>query len=276
MRLSYSNYKTYKDCPRQFYYQINRVPPPYPPSKYFALYGILIQMFFEYYVKYYIREVPDFTPEVIKGLLRRLWKKVLDRNHVVWDDPWVKYSSVDIFELVYQDALEVLKKFDFWSNCISEKKYVINLKKSGDELVAKIDFIHHCPDGTIEILDGKGTDKVGKNVDVEQLYFYALAYLLHHRKLPDKIGFLYFKLRLIDYIDFTMDDIIKFKNKLALVKKTIKEDKEFKPNVKLSKHCKWCAWQTMCDEFNQKKQANRRKRSSIKEDSNGEVIDIGF
>lgn len=276
MRLSYSNYKTYKDCPKQYNYQVARVTPPYPPSKYFALYGILIQRFFEYYVKYYIREIPDINEEVIKGLLRSQWKKVLERNHVEWGDPWVKYSSVDIFEMVYLDVLEMLKKYDFWSNCSSEKKYVINLKKSGDELVAKIDFIYHRPDGKVEILDGKGTDKVGKNVDVEQLYFYALAYLLHHRRLPDKMGFMYFKLRVIDYIDFTMDDIVTFKNKLALVKKTIKEDKEFKANVKLSKHCKWCAWQLICDEFNEKKHANKRKRSSIKEDTNGGVIEIGF
>jgi len=152
----------------------------------------------------------------------------------------------------------------------------ILLKKSRDIIVSRLDFIVTNPDNTVEILDGKGTNKPDTNVDVEQLYFYALMYLLKYGKLPDKIGFLFYRFQMIKYIDFDLSQIIDFKNKLSYVKAAIKKDKVFAPKVKLSKQCKWCAYKFKCDEHNKARELNQSKRKNKMDLGGSGLIEFGF
>lgn len=279
MKLSYSEYKSYLDCPKKYKYQKDRVKPAVTPSKYFALYGITVQKFFELYSNLYSKNGKVLTEIEVKGYLRGIWNKVLQDNYVDWNEPWCKFSSVDLFEQAYSDVIENLKVFDdFFRHSESEKKIIINLKNSGDSLVSKVDFIHKDNQGKVTILDGKGTDEIGKNIDADQLYFYALVYLIHYKKMPDLLGILYWRMRQIVYYDFTYDTIIKFKNKLALVKNAIKADTKFEAKIGLSKQCKWCDFRYQCDEYTQKKEANKEKRGkkSALPDYNGELQTVGF
>jgi CRISPR/Cas system-associated exonuclease Cas4 (RecB family) len=138
-----------------------------------------------------------------------------------------------------------------------------------------MDFICKNDDGTIEILDGKGTSKMDTNVDIEQLLFYALMFLLKNKRIPDKLGFLYYKYQLIKYIDFDESSVMAFKDKLALVKRSIISTKVFEPKVGLSKQCKWCAYKFGCDAYNAKKDANAEKRSSgVAKNYSGSILDL--
>jgi CRISPR/Cas system-associated exonuclease Cas4 (RecB family) len=196
---------------------------------------------------------------------------------VVWDDPWCKKGSEEMFEELYEDVLENLKIFNFFPYARSEVIYNIYLKKSRDELHGRMDFIIKNPDGTVEILDGKGTNKIDKTVDKEQLYFYALLYLFRNKRLPDKLGFWYYKYQRVQYIDFDLDTIIEFKKKLALVKKSIKTDTVWEPKVKITKGCKFCDYKVDCDAYNLTKEANRIKRGKgVSQPANGKMITFGF
>ena len=113
-----------------------------------------------------------------------------------------------------------------------------------------------------------------KNVDVEQLFFYALVYMLKNRKLPDKIGFLYYRYQLIKYVDFDLKSILDFKDKLVIVKRSIREAKVFEPKVGLSKQCRWCDYRYSCDAYAAKKDANAEKRSVIHKESTGGLLDL--
>ena len=230
-------------------------------SSYFALYGKLIEKFFKIYTNSYSRSMSSMPETQVRSILERLWKHILETNYVDWKEPWVRETPGQIFERVYQDVLKNLKAFDFWKQARSEVTIDIRLKNT-DLLTSRLDFIWEKPDGTVEILDGKGTDKIDTNVDVEQLFFYALIYSLKHGKMPDKIGFLYYQYQLIKYVDMDKATIVAFKNKLVSVKKAIKEDKIFAPNVKLSKHCRWCGHKYTCEAFNNKKVANAEKKGN--------------
>ena len=96
--------------------------------------------------------------------------------------------------------------------------------------------------------------------------------------MPDQLGILYWRFRQIEYYDFNYDTIIKFKNKLALVKNAIKADTKFEAKIGLSKQCKWCDFRYQCEEFTQKKEANKEKRGkkSVLPEFNGELQGIGF
>ncbi len=261
MRLSYSNYRNYLNCPSFYRKIVTKVPPTEKASRYFALYGLMMESFFKTYSNSYRTSQKEFSEGQIERMLSSKWERILAENYVCWSDPWVKESQNQIFSQAQNDVAEILTKFDFWRRSRSEVSFAINLKKSGDAISCRMDFICDNDDGTHDILDGKGTRKMDQNVDMEQLYFYALIYLLKHKRLPRKIGFLFYRYHLIKYIDFNMETIIKFKDKLALVKRAIKADTEFKPKVKLSKQCKWCVYRFACDAWLNQKQANAEKKA---------------
>jgi len=275
MKLSYSQYRTFIQCPRLYNYQATKTPPPAKSSEYFTLYGKLIEAFFRKYTNIYTKQGLILDNESIKKILKNLWEYILESSYVDWSEPWVNETSDQIFEDVYNDTLLNIKKFDFWKDAKSEISFEVLLKKSQDILSCRMDFIWKKPDGTIEILDGKGTSKMDKNVDIEQLLFYALMYLLRNKRLPDKLGFLYYRYQMIKYIDFDMDAVMAFKDKLALVKKAIKETTIFEPVVGLSKQCKWCAYRFGCDAYSAKKDANAEKKgSAIKAEYTGNILDL--
>jgi CRISPR/Cas system-associated exonuclease Cas4 (RecB family) len=249
----------YVECPRKYRWYKDKKVPSVKGSKYFALYGIAIQRFFEFYVNKYVKKGIKLTDEQIKLFVRQDWEKILDKEYVVWDDLWCKQNSEEIFLSVYEDILSNLKVFDFFDKARAEVCYNILLKKSQDEINGRIDFIVKNEDGTVEILDGKGSTKLEKNVDTEQLYFYSLMYLLRNKKLPDKIGFWYYKFQKIIYVPIDLKTIIEFKNKFALVKKAIKEDTTWEPRVKITKGCNFCDYKADCDAFLRKKEENRIK-----------------
>jgi len=275
MRLSYSQYKTFLQCPRLYHYQATKVVPPVKSSSYFALYGILIEAFFKKYTNVYTKQGVILDEAKIREILSNLWEYILNKNYVDWSEPWVSESADQIFENVVGDIRMNMDTFSFWKEAQSEVSFEVLLKKSQDMLTCRMDFIWRKPDGTVEILDGKGTNKIDKNVDIEQLLFYALMYLLRNKRIPDKMGFLYYKYHLIKYIDFDMSSVMDFKDKVALVKKTIANTTTFEPIVGLSKHCKWCAYRFGCDAYNAKKDANaQKKKSAITPEYNGGIISL--
>lgn len=264
MKLSYSEYRTYLNCPRLYDNEQRKVEPCEKASAYFKLYGLLIEQFFRKYTNEIVRKNISISNDEIKSVLTMQWNKILRDNYVDWHDPWVKLTSEQIFNTVYEDVLKNIKAFDFWKEMQAEVSLDI-LLKNGDHITGRIDFIRQNKD-TVEILDGKGTDKIETNVDVEQLYFYALLYLLRHKKLPDKIGFLFYRYQLVKYVDLSKDIIIGFKDKLSVVKNAVKNDKVFDPKVALSKHCRWCVYKYNCNAFVTKKNANAEKRAARKTD----------
>ena len=276
MWLSFSKYSTYLECPRKYKYQTDKVPPPEKESKFFALYGNLAQKFFEDYTNIYLPRGIELTPQRVRNVLENQWEHLLNKDYVNWDDPWVKQTPSEVFEEVYIDVLANIEAFDFWKDIRSEVSYKINLVNSGDVLNGRIDFVRKMPDGSVELLDGKSTKHMDR-VDNEQLYFYALMYFIHHKKMPSRLGFLYYRYKIIQYIDFDRDILITFKNKLALAKKAIKLDKAFEAKVKLSKVCMWCPYKLICKPYLEKKEANAKKRESkIGIEHDGDIITFGL
>lgn len=275
MKLSYSEYRTYLSCPRLYDNEQRKVEPAEKSSAYFKLYGLLIEQFFKKYTNEIVRKDITVTDQEIRNILSMQWQKILKDNYVDWGDPWVKFSSEQIFESVYEDVNKNLKAFDFWKDMKAEVTLDIMLKKSGDHLTGRLDFIRQNKD-TVEILDGKGTEKMDTNVDVDQLYFYSLLYLLRYGRLPDKVGFLFYRYQLIKYIDVDKDIITGFRDKLSIVKTAVKNDAVFAPKVGLSKQCKWCVYKYKCDAFIQKKNANAEKRAARKPDlvASGNIVEI--
>lgn len=276
MEITYSKYKTYLNCPRLYYKEATREEYPMEISSYFSLYGKLIESFFKIYTNDFSKNNIRLSNDLIRRTLQNNWERILENDYICWTDPWATQSQDEIFEEVYDDVLKNLEAFNFWKDARAEVTINIQLKNK-DILTGRLDFLYNSPRNTVEIIDGKGTKKPDKNVDVEQLYFYALLYYLRYKKLPDKMGFLFYRFHSIKYIDFTIEDIKDFKNKLVLVKNCILNDKDFIPKVKISKHCKWCNYHLICDAYLNKKGSKKKKHNHLEKVlQEGEISEFDF
>ncbi len=275
MKLTYSEYNTYLKCPRLYDHVCRKVVVDYTPSEYFSLYGRLVESFFKKYVNDFLPNNIIVTEALVKDSLTKLWKSLLEKSYVDWKEPWCKENADQLFERSYNDVLKNIQALDFWKHAQSEVTIELILKKSQDIIKGRLDFLVKYPDGKIAILDGKGTRKIDTNVDVDQLYFYALVYFLSNKRLPDQIGFLYYQYQMIKYVDIDLDILTKFRNKLLIVKSIIQKDTAFEAKVKLSKHCLWCIYKFDCVAYNNKKDANREKRKKINlPDMEGGVVSL--
>jgi len=146
--------------------------------------------------------------------------------------------------------------------------------KSGDKIRGRIDMLRKSPAG-IEIIDGKGTDKIGKNISEEQLYTYVILYKMVYGVWPDKIGFLYYKMRLIEYIDFTLDDIELYRKRFITTMIEAKTDEEYKATPS-HKACQYCSYFSVCDEGKNRPKRKVNKKSAIKEEHTGSIQTFGL
>jgi CRISPR/Cas system-associated exonuclease Cas4 (RecB family) len=271
IRMSFHKWKDFKECPKRFYYKETKVPYPKEENKYNTLMGNTVQKFFEKYSNEWKKEDLPWSRELVVDRIEKYWKKQIAFNYINWKDFYVKYNEQELFNLCVDIILDNLKNFDVYDNTRSEVKFEVKLK-SGDVLVGIMDFIKKG--NLVEILDGKATDVVGKNIKIEQLYMYAFLYELKYGKLPDKMGYLYYRMRMIDYAEIDREKIDLFKKEIIYTLYKIKKMDRFEATPS-AKACKYCPYKSTCEEHLADAKTRKRK-SSVKDKYNGDVLTMDF
>lgn len=246
LRFDIHKYKNYWACPKMFKKRYDREEPPKKPNGYHMVAGEFVQKFFEMYSNGWKAEGFDNNPVVIRGRMHRYWEALLRWNPVDWGHPMSRLNQPELLQECINTIYSNIEELDIYEGTESELKFEIKLK-SGDELVAKIDFIKTRDDGGIEIIDGKNSQTIGKYVDNNQLLFYALMYRFKFGKLPDKLGFLYYRHRTIDYVPFTEEEVDNLWKDIIRTMVHIKQAKEF-PATPSAKSCRFCDYLSECPE----------------------------
>jgi CRISPR/Cas system-associated exonuclease Cas4 (RecB family) len=215
------------------------------------------------------------TPIDIRNRLEMVYTDILNTSIVDWSSPIAKYSKEEIFEQSYKDICAIMDSMNqnFFLNTKSEVSIDVKLKDNV-HIKGRIDFIHKdaiTPD--ILIFDGKGTDKLGKNVDENQLLFYALQYYFHYKVLPSQLGFFYYRFNAFKPVNINIDIMNEFRAKLSLdIKKMLEENFTATP---CSKSCRYCDYRLTCSDLREYA-AKRKKKSKIEFPSNEEICEFGF
>lgn len=135
------------------------------------------------------------------------------------------------------------------------------------------------------ILDGKNSLSKGKYTDPDQIRWYALCMFLKHGVFPDRLGFVYYRYPYgtplpdkegevetgVDWVPFTKDDLdgIAERARQALINmKAEKFDPTPSPKV-----CKYCDFESECEERQAQKSENKAKRKP-KSGPKKETLDI--
>jgi len=222
-------------------------------------------------------KVSDYLPPAeIEFKLAKLYEDLLTKEYVDWNASYATLTKEDIFRQSLADVCTIMDSHNqnYFLNTKSEVSIDVALQ-NGVTLTVRLDFIHNdAVSWEALIFDGKGTDKIGKNIFNHQLYFYALLYFISFKKMPESLGFFYYKLNLFQPIEFDTDILKMFKADLAQDIEQILADTEFKATP-CPKSCQYCEYKTVCQEH-QEYEASHRRESKLNLPNSDGLIDIGF
>jgi hypothetical protein len=278
MKISYNAWKAYIECPKKYFLEYRKKQPsPVPENKYFTLYGKLTEKFFEMYCNIWRYKTPYLPPEEVEHKLRILYKNILDQTIVDWTAPFVTADEDEIFNQSLGDILTILNDVNsnnLFLNTKAETKIEI-ATKMGATITGRLDFIHKDPiSNRVLIFDGKGTNKLGKNISRNQLLFYALLYYFHFKILPEKLGFFYYRFNILKPVPISLSILNDFRTIISSGVEEMMTLSEFKATPSY-KACLYCDYQTICQECMDDR-ASRKKPSKLDIPEGDGIINISF
>jgi CRISPR/Cas system-associated exonuclease Cas4 (RecB family) len=277
MRLTYHSWRDYKDCPKKYYLKhVKKQISPVDRNDYFPLYGKLVEKFFQHFSNMWRFTMPYMPPEEIQFKLNKIYEDILKISEIDWNAKFVTENKESLFDKACKDVCAIMDSHNQNYFLNTKAEFTIEVStKLGVDIVGRLDFIHYdAVSNAPLIFDGKGTNTIGKNVSKEQLFFYALLYLLHFNQIPEYIGFFYYRFNTYVPIDFNLNILNEFRAKLSLDIKQILEDTEFKATPK-PKSCKYCDYQTICKDCIDDRNKRKRPIKVDLPDVEG-VIEIGI
>lgn len=259
LRFDFHKYLQYKECPKHFKLSYDRVKPSEPDDRYNALFGTLIQHFFEWYSNRWKEEKLDVSSyDAVRGLIVDKWRKMLTYDYIDWGGFGRRLSEPDLFDSVVDCIMDNLRTHDFYADVESEIKVVATFS-NGCAWVGSVDFRKKI-DGDpnrIWLIDGKSTNTLGKNIHTEQMLNYAWLHKYHYGFFPERLSFYYTRLKVFQDVPFDDVKLNAFRREFLLTLKTASEDTEFKATP-TAKTCKYCPYKSGCAEH--KADAATRKR----------------
>lgn len=278
MKFSHKTWGCYKLCPKRYNLEfIQKATPTSPKNDYYTLYGNTVQKFFELFCNYWRFESPHMFPEQILKKVQVIFEDMLQISSINWNGFGARYSKEEIIQQAYTNICTIMdsENQNMFLNTKAEVDIEITLK-GGNVLMGRLDFIHTLP-GSDEVIifDGKGSTKIGANVDKDQLPLYALLYSLHYKKLPLELGFFYFRHNSFVRIPFDETILNRFRAELSLDIKEMTSIPTYQATPS-TKACKYCLYAYDCQEMLERKisRAKPSKVTGIPE--GGGVVEFGL
>lgn len=327
MYLSYSGYKTFNDCDMAYWHKyVNRTVPLELDNCVNSLYGSVVGGLFEGFYKNQLWKNMGKTETALIDLIpSKLDEAIEDATKVkrfglprvlVWKgakrdgkDPRANYKSredliEDIQQAVSNGILTIKSQYLLGEGAQAEVP--LNMDVRGHTIAGRSDFLvrraHH---GDLAILDGKGSKFRDKFSDADQLRWYGMLHRLRYKTFPDKLGFVYWRYKppdSLDWVPFTRDDLMRLlENVLKTVSrierglKVLSETESVGPEgpsalVQLffppsgagknpeqeSLPCRFCLYQAQCPEgrkaledMEARKKSRRKELEGVEDESHG-------
>lgn len=321
--LYWSSFSLYENCPQAFLWSkgwdgIDAGGGPGQPkpglvrsSEHHAILGSAIQATLQDFYNNELWRDPTDLISHLHSLSEKHFSRLLQESYVDWR---LAPSREDMLNTIHHGVSGFLQTFKHHKllgpYARSEVDYTAYIDKD-NPIGGRFDFVIQRDDTGLTILDGKNgrehfykdADKPKLFVDPDQLIWYAMVTYLALGKIPDRLGFVYFR---YPYGYAWEEEIKKAKHELYIA---TEKDKPYKQKVfdyyanrekangidwlefdkskiqrladravvakeGMRKHqfdarpspstCKFCEYETICPERQAQKQENREKRSGKK------------
>jgi len=287
--LYWTNLGRYENCPQQFLWykgwgtiDLGRgpgrgKPKPVKSSWHHALMGVVIQAAIEdMYNDELWRHPASLQRELLERVEREFKRQLAKpRNYVDWR---LSPSREELLKVCREGVIGYLRT-------MKHNKLLGPYAKAEEDLVGyvdkftpiggRVDMVIQREDTGITLLDGKNSTHKGKYTDPDQLRWYALCFQLAYSRVPDRLGFVYYRYPHgkpiegtdevesgVEWVDCTREDIQGLAQRAVKVRKGLYRQK-FEPTPTPS-GCRFCDYETVCEARIAQKAANskgRRKKS---------------
>jgi len=231
MYISYSGWKKYKDCPLAYWHDyINHTTLEKPDDRLGSIYGSTVGLLFEEFYNQQLWRTPGSEKELLQRV-ERATSQVLQQEMTArkgraggvirWKgtgegcNPKGMYSNKHELMADVRDAVSrgvrIIKHYMLLGPQ-AEAEVKLDSQVNGHIIGGRADFIirRTKPIGDLCILDGKGSKYRGDYVSPKQLHWYTMLYRLRFNKLPDKLGFVYWRFEppeSMDWVEFSTADL---------------------------------------------------------------------
>lgn len=300
MRLSYSAYKAYLQCPLEYWHShVARTVPSAPDNRVNMLYGSAVgEVFEKFYADQVWRrgaETRTALQEMVVPTVDRIMTAETKKGGVFdWADPKANYHSrAAVLEDVREgvgNGLDIIKQYRFLGP-MADAEVVLDTEVRGHLIRGRADFIikRTAPHSDLIILDGKGSRHRGRYVDGMQLRWYAMLYKLRFRQVPDKLGFVFWRQvpsKAVDWVDFNHHGLDSLLNEVLAACDRLEADvaklagaepkNGYGPFQPLPEegHCRFCSFQDRCPEAQPQKHSPKAPLPGVGSDDDVSLLDV--
>lgn len=283
----WSHLTAYEQCPQKYLWQYGwgdidvgggpgkPKPKPLDKSQHHAVMGIVIQAVLEDFYNVKMWAVPEYRANLKRVLTKKTKEKLattLPRFYIDWSE--ITFEEME--EVCIAGVLGYLPTMQYHKLLGEYARSEVNLDgqiASWLPVGGRADFVIRRSDTGITLLDGKNSGTKMKYVDPDQLRWYALCFSLAYHRLPDRLGFVWYRYPYdvvtgeqgIDWIEFTRRDLKELVERAKKVRRA-QEKEKFEPTP-VAKQCRFCDYESLCEARTAQREANAAKRQQRKKES---------
>ncbi len=279
MYISYSGYKVYTECAKQYYLRYVTKPDVAPDNRVNMLFGSVVGTIFEQFYAQKVWRSPTVVDDLLAMAEPTLRATMVKEAEVGGVFRWKGQDFRSVYEskaelltdirAAIPRGVETIRLHGLVGQAAVEVK--LNSEVAGQTLGGRADFIlqrYGQPPSDVVILDGKGTrhhekmDAKGVNrratsVDVRQLYWYANLFRLKFRRYPTRLGFVFWQADPADAVDWVDVDVKKLQDFQTEVldalrgieeRSSLKDLKVIYPANPAPEKCNLCSYLAICEE----------------------------
>lgn len=296
--LYWSNLEQYEKCPQYFLWNrgwgtidLGRGPGrgkqrPVKDSRHHAIMGQAIQKVVEKLYNDELWKSPSFLSKRLGEMVEKELLYEITNSYIDWRLAPPKAEMLEICRNGVVGYLRTMKAQKLLGPYAKAEVELLGWVNKYTPVGGRADLIIRREDTGTSIFDGKNSQSKGKYTNPDQLRWYALCYYLAYGKLPDRLGFVYYRYPAgmpkedgtleegVDWVPVTRPDIEGLAKRAVAARRAMDKEK-FAPTPSPAA-CKFCEFETVCDARKAQKAANSRgRKAGEKADSLG-IGDSGF
>lgn len=294
--LPWTNLRYYENCPQQLLWLKGwkgidcgggpgqPKPRPKKESRHHPVMGMLVQSAVEALYNDELWVDPKNLTENMLRVVDREWVRLLRGNYINWNRAGMSADEMlDVCREGVVGYIQTMKAHKLLSVEYAKAEVpLIGWIDKWNPVGGTADVIFRREDTGITILDGKNSRR--KEADPDQLRWYALLFRLAYKRMPDRIGFVWYRFPYgqparspegdllyeedgetvkieqgVQWIDFTEDDLRGLAQRALDAKKAMRKEL-FEPRPEPS-YCKRCVFEDVCEARQAQRKKNSEKRN---------------
>lgn len=280
--LYWSSLELFEACPQKFLWSkgwgsidLGRGPGrgkerPVKDSKHHAIMGIVIQRVVENLYNDELWKTPVGLHQRLMDMVEKEFAYEVSTSYIDWRLSPPKAELLQVCKDGVTGYLRTLKAQKLLGPYARAEVELLGYINKYTPVGGRADLIVRRDDTGVSILDGKNAKEKGKYTTPDQVRWYALCYYLAYGKIPDRVGFVYYRFPYgtpkvdgtieegVDWVPVTRPDIEGLAKRAVDARKAMDKEK-FAPTPS-PQACRFCDYETVCEARKEQKAANSRGR----------------